>query len=411
MRIWIYSIFFLVIISCQQTEKEASLINTAHLDSLYENIKMQSGDSVGIIHIYSEAPDYHWVDDADEGIACVDDVARAAIFYLRDYNKNQTDSSLAKAQRLLAFVLNMQAENGFFYNFIWKDGSINRDFKTSVAEPNWWSWRALWALSEALEHLPKGDQLRPDVEKIYNRLASVTVAYCNQTYKDSTEQREGFTQPTWLPYGTASDQAAIQIIGLLHYYKITGQDSVKNCIQHLANGLLMMQVQNNGQFPHGAFLSWQNLWHAYGNAQAHALLLASQVLKDTMMANQALQEVDFYFAEVEKRGYRNEFKVRKTGNTVEIYDEKQFSQIAYGVQHMVAACVEAYKITGKEKYWIQAKSLAQWFFGNNPAKAQMYDPKTGRCFDGIESADRVNKNAGAESTIEALLTLQLLESK
>jgi hypothetical protein len=42
----------------------------------------------------------------------------------------------------------MQAENGFFYNFMWKDHSINKTFRTSVAEPNWWSWRALWVLME-----------------------------------------------------------------------------------------------------------------------------------------------------------------------------------------------------------------------------------------------------------------------
>ncbi len=411
MRFYIYIIGILIFISCQQAkEKKESLINTAHLDALYEEIQMQSGDSVGIIHIYSEAPDYHWVDDADEGIACVDDAARAAIFYLRDYAHNQTDASLAKARKLLAFLLKMQADNGFFYNFIWKDGSINRDFQTSVATPNWWSWRALWAMSEALGHLPKQDILRQDIENTYNKLAGVTVAYCNQNYKDSTEQREGLTQPTWLPYGTASDQAAIQMIGLLHYYDINKQDSVKNCLQHLADGLLMMQVQNSEQFPHGAFLSWQNLWHAYGNSQAYALLRTGQVLKDKNLINKALQEIDFYFAAIEKRGYRCEFKVRKTGDTLEVYDEKVFPQIAYGVRPMAWACMEAYKITGQEKYKEHAKALSQWFFGNNPAKTAMYDPSTGRCFDGIENAEKVNKNAGAESTIEALLTLQLLES-
>lgn len=40
----------------------------------------------------------------------------------------------------------------------------------------------------------------------------------------------------------------------------------------------------------------------------------------------------------------------------------------------------------------------------------MYYPVTGIAFDGIDSATTVNKNSGAESTIEALLTLQLIES-
>jgi len=37
----------------------------------------------------------------------------------------------------------------------------------------------------------------------------------------------------------------------------------------------------------------------------------------------------------------------------------------------------------------------------------MYDPKTGRCYDGIVSKNNVNKNSGAESTIEALPSLQV----
>ena len=36
----------------------------------------------------------------------------------------------------------------------------------------------------------------------------------------------------------------------------------------------------------------------------------------------------------------------------------------------------------------------------------MYDPATGRCYDGINSPVDINRNSGAESTIEALLALQ-----
>ena len=49
---------------------------------------------------------------------------------------------------------------------------------------------------------------------------------------------------------------------------------------------------------------------------------------------------------------------------------------------------------------------ASWFFGNNYAQTQMYDPQTGRAFDGIDAALKVNQNSGAESTIEALMALQ-----
>ncbi len=62
--------------NCSGAKK--SLINFSHLEHLSEIIMFQ-GDSVGIVHIYSEYPDYQLVDAGSEGIACVDDVARDAL--------------------------------------------------------------------------------------------------------------------------------------------------------------------------------------------------------------------------------------------------------------------------------------------------------------------------------------------
>jgi hypothetical protein len=79
----------------------------------------------------------------------VDDASRASVFYLKHYLLTGREESLIKNHRLIDFLLYMQAQNGFFYNFIWEDHSVNKDYRTSVAEPNFWSWRALWALTEA----------------------------------------------------------------------------------------------------------------------------------------------------------------------------------------------------------------------------------------------------------------------
>ena len=137
-----------ILSGCKPDPEVNSLVNTKHLDSLFEEIEVDK-QLMGIIHIYSEYPDYNWVGDDDEGIACVDDAARAAIFYLRHFESSKLEGSLLKAKALINFIIYMQAENGFYYNFIWEDHSINKDFKTSKAEPNWWAWRAMWSLSEA----------------------------------------------------------------------------------------------------------------------------------------------------------------------------------------------------------------------------------------------------------------------
>ena len=152
-------ILFLIVISLLlngQTSycQSEFVVNKSHLDYLYKEIVVD-GKKMAVIHIYCNAPDYKYVGDDDEGYACVDDAARAAIFYLEYFKAYNDSSSLYKYYNLVEFLIYMQAENGYFYNFIWEDNSINKTFKTSVAEPNWWSWRALWAMIEGYDYLIK----------------------------------------------------------------------------------------------------------------------------------------------------------------------------------------------------------------------------------------------------------------
>ena len=79
------------------------IINFDHLNHLTETITL-NGEPCDIIHIYSEYPDYQWIDAAEEGIACVDDVARAAVVYLKYYETTGIDSILVKAKRLINFI-------------------------------------------------------------------------------------------------------------------------------------------------------------------------------------------------------------------------------------------------------------------------------------------------------------------
>ena len=85
---------------------------------------------------------------------------------------------------------------------------------------------------------------------------------------------------------------------------------------------------------------------------------------------------------------------------------KSFEQIAYGIRPMVFASIEAYMITQEDKYADLAGHLASWFLGNNVAGTPMFSIYTGRCYDAINAGNGVNINSGAESTIEALLTMQ-----
>jgi hypothetical protein len=56
-----------------------------------------------------------------------------------------------------------------------------------------------------------------------------------------------------------------------------------------------------------------------------------------------------------------------------------------------------------------AGMAASWYFGNNYGNAQMYDPSTGRLYDGIDGDGNVNLNAGAE-TAHAVMSMELLDA-
>ena len=71
---------------------------------------------------------------------------------------------------------------------------------------------------------------------------------------------------------------------------------------------------------------------------------------------------------------------------------------------MVSACLDAHRLTGQARFLEHARHAFQWFLGQNPREAQVYDARTGGCRDGIH-VDRLNENQGAESTLSFLTAL------
>ena len=115
--------------------KDTGLINSHHLDYLYTPVHFSTGTTAAGIFIYAEAPDYHLVAASGEGFTCVDDVARAALFYLRSKNFATDTTIQSKVFNLVNFLLEMQAGNGYFYNFLLADDQINTGGATSTATP------------------------------------------------------------------------------------------------------------------------------------------------------------------------------------------------------------------------------------------------------------------------------------
>src|SRR5215217_406224 len=109
MLIRVASILMIVACGLQTIHAETrnDLVNLAHLRFLTESVRVD-GREMAIVHIYSEAPKYQWVDAAGEGISAVDDVARAAVVYLWQYERTHDPEMLTLARRCLEFVRYMQ---------------------------------------------------------------------------------------------------------------------------------------------------------------------------------------------------------------------------------------------------------------------------------------------------------------
>jgi hypothetical protein len=392
--------FILFFMENVDLKAQDSLVNFGHLDNLTETISFD-GDSVDIIHVYSNYPDYHWVDAKEsgpEGIACVDDAARGAVLYLNDFELNRTPSSLTKAKLLLKFILNMQADNGNFYNFIFADHSINRTGKTSAPVFGWWTARALWSLADGYKTFKSSDsafaeELRKEIERALPNAHALLQKY------GAIETIDSLQVPEWLMYGSGADATSELLLGLLDYYTATGDTAVKGMITKFCDGLMTMQEGTAIEFPFGAHRSWETQWHLWGNEQTLALASIGAEFHDERMIKSAEREAEGFYARLLIQGLLKEMDIAHPDS------EKEFDQIAYGVCPMAMGLIRLFDATKKKEYLVMAGVTSSWFFGNNAAHQQMYFPKSGICYDGITDSITVNKNSGAESTIEALQTL------
>lgn len=410
MKFRAFNTVFIILFLCSCTHDPAISkwkINTDHLDFLYEEITVNNKE-LGIVHIYSNYPEYNWIGDDDEGIACVDDAARAGIFYLKHYHLTNDKKSLNKVFKIADFILYMHSDNGWFYNFIWQDGSINRKFKTSENKPSWWTWRAIWFLTECLPVIKNKDaEISSEIETVVNETVNSILKHFSDM--EGTVDYKGISVPKIFHETFGIDQAAILLLGLTNYYKSSNNEKVLKLIKSLSDGIKQMQIGDQNHFPHYAFMSWKNIWHGYGNIQSYALLRVYEITKDKSYLNSALNEIDHFYSWLIKENYMNSFEISIQEGEITSSKVKKYSQIAYDIRPMIWASLKAYEITEMDKYANKAAKIASWFFGNNIAKAKMYSSDNGRCFDGINSKNSINKNSGAESTIEALLSLIEIE--
>jgi len=382
----------------------ASILNTAHLERLAVPVTFPNGEKTEGIYIYADAPGYNPVIAGGEGFTCVDDVARVVLFYLRSPGFSTDTLVQNKVFAMLRFITNMQSDNRYFYNFLQAGNVINKSGNTSIDQAKWWSWRALQALTEAAPLIKtKNSVLATKIDFSINKLVA-TIKKDMVDIPATTSLVNGIAVPQWLPEG--ADQAATLLLALIPYCEASGDAVIKTYIRKLADGIILTQLGDATHFPYSCFLTSGNTWHAYGSDMASAIFKTGAFLLDANFTSKAMAEVSNFYPWLLSNGLKSSFDVSLMNNVFTKENVKEFEQIAYGIRPMVFAAIDAYVITNDEKYADMAGHLAAWFLGKNSASTNMFSVTTGRCYDAINTGNNVNKNSGAESTIEALLTMQ-----
>ena len=141
------------------------------------------------------------------------------------------------------------------------------------------------------------------------------------------------------------------ILGLINYYENISRDEfILDAIEYFSNGVLLCQKGNENEFPYGAYLSWRNLWHAYGNIQAYAMLKAGQLLGEDKYIQSALMEIDNFYPYLTEKSFPASFYVQLDEEGSMYPADIRYSQIAYNFRPLIWACTEAYILTGDSKY-------------------------------------------------------------
>ena len=365
-------------------------LNFAHLRHLSLE-KTVGRVPVRVVALYANAPLYLPSGsprrDGLEGIASVDDAARAAVLFVRAYEQGGDVRDRAAARGLLEFVAAMEQGDGEFLNFVDTSGRPNRTAVSSVKSMSYWAARGIWALGEA-QRVPVSDDslerasLRAVLERAVARMRRVV---------DAGHLIGGSA--------TATSEA---LLGLLAWQRADPQQARAELALRTARLLVPLARGNSSTAPWGARTDAPAAdWHAWGARTVVALAEASVVLDHPELVDAARTEADALWSRFLLAG-QIPATVSPRGTSV------WFPQIAYGVGPVAEGYLALADATGDRRYAVMGGLTAAWLMGANSPGIAMYDSGTGRTFDGIDGAlaSMVNRNAGAESTIEALLALQ-----
>jgi glycosyltransferase involved in cell wall biosynthesis len=194
---------------------------------------------------------------------------------------------------------------------------------------------------------------------------------------------------------------AFALLGLQEYLdSFPGDRAALSASDVLANRLLNSYRSNRS-----SDWNWFENSLAYSNARLpQALIRAGMRAANDEMVSAGLEALDWLVA-IQRCEVKGHFvPIGSQGFYSKKTEKARFDQQPVEACAVIAACLQAYRATGKGRWRKEAWSAFNWFLGDNDLQIALYDPTTGGCRDGLHP-DRANENQGAESTLSFLMAL------
>jgi hypothetical protein len=347
----------------RNTEKTLDRLPLINLDHLY-----RMTDQTGIVeHAVFVIPNY------PEGYS-TDDNARALIvaILLEEFGTGAAKNAADLASRYLAFLwlafdpVTKRFRNSLSYERQWQEHEDSEDSHG----------RALWGLGTVL-----GRSKEAGWRGAAGRMFELALPAATE-----------FKSPR---------ACAFALLGLQEYLdSFPGDRAALAASDVLANRLLNSYRSNRT-----SDWNWFENSLAYSNARLpQALIRAGMRAANDEMVSAGLAALD-WLVTIQRCQVKGHFvPIGSQGFYSKKTEKARFDQQPVEACAVVAACLQAYRATGKGRWRKEAWSAFNWFLGDNDLQIALYDATTGGCRDGLHP-DRANENQGAESTLSFLMAL------
>ena len=306
---------------------------------------------------------------------CIDDNARALLMVLMAYKQLKLPVTLELMPVYLSYIHYMQKEDGSFRNFL----SFSRHFLDTESSEDAFG-RTIWALGYLMCHSPNDAYYQSGKEIFFNALP----------HFEQLHSLRGI---------------ANTIIGISYYLQRNPADmEMTERLKTLSYKLVHQYNQHSANN-----WKWFDVILTYDNALLPlSLLHATQILKDELLMDTAIESMDFLTTTTLSNGYLsvigNEQWYAKNG------PQSQYAQQPVDAMGMVLLFQKAFQLTKEKTYLHYLYACFIWFLGENDLRMSLYDYETKGCCDGLEQ-DGINRNQGAESTLAYLIAhLALLQT-